>query len=75
VPEEPVKYGARSLGGAALDVAHAATYLALLHAGDAGERFTTAYGPHEGDADPDRSYWELLDAVGHLPDPTEVAAP
>ncbi|WP_209021894.1 aminoglycoside phosphotransferase family protein [Nocardioides sp. 503] len=59
-----------SWGPAALDVAHAATYLALLHGGDAAERFTTAYG--QDDHEP---YWALLDVVGYLPDPTKVATP
>nr|WP_227463724.1 aminoglycoside phosphotransferase family protein [Nocardioides lijunqiniae] len=61
-----------SWGPAGLDVAHAATNLALLHGGDAAERFTAAYGATGDDAD---DYWALLDAVGHLPDPTKIAGP
>jgi aminoglycoside phosphotransferase (APT) family kinase protein len=64
-----------SWGPAALDVAHAATYLALLHGSDAGERFAQAYGRHSHDHHDGDAYWALLDVVGYLPDPTKVAAP
>ncbi|XVU21092.1 phosphotransferase family protein [Actinoplanes sp. CA-054009] len=54
-----------SWGPAELDVAHAATYLAMLHGLDAAAGFSPA--PHE--------YWTVMDIVGYLPDPAKVAQP
>ncbi len=62
-----------SWGPAELDIAHAATYLALLHGGDVPERFVTACLPEP--LEPGRGYWHVLDVVGHLPDPVKVVAP
>ncbi|MBU2665354.1 aminoglycoside phosphotransferase family protein [Actinoplanes bogorensis] len=59
-----------SWGPAALDVAHAATYLAMLHGAEAAARFTRAYGPHD-----EHEYWSVMDIVGYLPDPVKVAGP
>ncbi|MEO5853541.1 MAG: aminoglycoside phosphotransferase family protein [Nocardioides sp.] len=63
-----------SWGPVGLDVAHAATCLALLHGSDAA----SAFGDHYIDLGgllPDQRYWDVLDAVGYLPDPTKVATP
>jgi Ser/Thr protein kinase RdoA (MazF antagonist) len=64
-----------SWGPAALDVAHARTYLAMLHGGDAAARFAAAYEARRPGAVADRRYWDVLDVVGYLPDPTKVAQP
>ena len=61
-----------SWGPAGLDVAHCATYLALLHGPEAASRFVAAYGALDHDS---QRYWDVLDAVGYLPDPTKVATP
>jgi len=60
-----------SWGPAALDVAHAATYLAMLHGLDAADRFTVLAGDRSAE---ERRYWELMDVVGYLPDPVKVVA-
>ena len=60
-----------SWGPAALDVAHAATYLAMLHGPEAAAGFEEAYAPVD---DADR-YWRVMDVVGYLPDPVKVAQP
>ena len=60
-----------SWGPAALDVAHAATYLAMLHGPETSTRFEDAYAPVR---DEDR-YWAVMDVVGYLPDPVKVAQP
>jgi aminoglycoside phosphotransferase (APT) family kinase protein len=71
-----------SWGPAELDVAHCATYLAMLHGPEAAERFVAAYGP--GPVDPEatsrvrggeRGYWHVMDVVGYLPDPGKVVQP
>lgn len=62
-----------SWGPAELDVAHAATYLQLLHGGDVAGRFVEAGRP--GPLDDERAYWHVLDVVGYLPDPVKVAQP
>ncbi len=62
-----------SWGPAELDIAHAATYLQLLHDGDAADRLVSACRP--GPLDADRAYWHVLDVVGHLPDPVKVVQP
>lgn len=64
-----------SWGPAALDVAHARTYLAMLHGGDAPDRFGAAYEARRPGAVSDARYWDVLDVVGYLPDPTKVAQP
>ncbi|GAB2586930.1 hypothetical protein Aab01nite_50890 [Paractinoplanes abujensis] len=58
-----------SWGPAALDVAHATTYLAMLHGVPAAERFARACGTAEV------RYWSVMDVVGYLPDPVKVAQP
>jgi aminoglycoside phosphotransferase (APT) family kinase protein len=66
-----------SWGPAALDVAHACTYLAMLHGVDAADRFADAYRRRaggRGDEDEFR-YWEVMDVVGYLPDPAKVVQP
>ncbi|HEX8346915.1 MAG TPA: aminoglycoside phosphotransferase family protein [Actinoplanes sp.] len=66
-----------SWGPAGLDVAHAATYLAMLHGGDAAEMFVEAYRRRTDaalDGDGQR-HWNLMDIVGYLPDPSKVAQP
>ena len=52
-------------------MAHAATYLAMLHGADAASAFEEAYGPI---GDDDR-YWRVMDLVGYLPDPVKVCQP
>ena len=66
-----------SWGPAALDVAHASTYLAMLHGPTAAHRFAAAHRAFAGEqADPGpERYWRVLDAVGYLPDPGKVAQP
>lgn len=60
-----------SWGPAALDVAHAATYLAMLHGPEPAALFESLCGPvDEGDR-----YWRVMDVVGYLPDPVKVAQP
>ena len=61
-----------SWGPADLDVAHAATYLAMLHGADAATRLTDSCGRRLDDA---FRYWNVLDIVGYLPDPAKVAQP
>ncbi|MBL7255617.1 phosphotransferase family protein [Paractinoplanes lichenicola] len=55
-----------SWGPAELDVAHAATYLAMLHGVPAAARLVEAYGRAEV------RYWSVMDIVGYLPDPVKV---
>lgn len=66
-----------SWGPAALDVAHASTYLAMLHGPHVAQRFAAEYDEQTGDQppDPDPLYWQVLDIVGYLPGPTKVAQP
>ncbi|XVV17021.1 phosphotransferase family protein [Actinoplanes sp. CA-131856] len=59
-----------SWGPADLDVAHAATYLAMLHGMAAATAFTDACAPRA-----ETSYWTVMDIVGYLPDPAKVAQP
>ncbi|WP_250036713.1 phosphotransferase family protein [Paractinoplanes maris] len=66
-----------SWGPADLDVAHAATYLAMVHGVEAAAAFTSAYrrrADDRRDADVVR-YWNVMDLVGYLPDPVKVAQP
>jgi aminoglycoside phosphotransferase (APT) family kinase protein len=60
-----------SWGPAALDVAHAGTYLAMLHGPEPAARFDALCGPPD---EHDR-YWQVMDVVGYLPDPVKVAQP
>jgi len=60
-----------SWGPAALDVAHAATYLAMLHGAEPAARFDGLCGP----VDEHDRYWQVMDVVGYLPDPVKVAQP
>jgi aminoglycoside phosphotransferase (APT) family kinase protein len=67
-----------SWGPADLDVAHCCTALALLHGPTACESLRATYRAAGGrlTTNPaERAYWELLDAVGYLPDPEKVARP
>ncbi len=66
-----------SWGPPELDVAHSTTYLAMLHDTDTAERFRETYRTLSNQTlDPvDQPYWEVLDIVGYLPDPTKVARP
>jgi aminoglycoside phosphotransferase (APT) family kinase protein len=63
-----------SWGPADLDVAHCRTALALLHGRAAADRFRSAYVAAGGRLTFD-PYWDVVDAVGFLPDPEKVAAP
>jgi aminoglycoside phosphotransferase (APT) family kinase protein len=62
-----------SWGPAELDVAHAATYLAMLHGPDAAGVFVERCVA--GPLDDARRYWHVMDVVGYLPDPTKVVQP
>jgi aminoglycoside phosphotransferase (APT) family kinase protein len=65
-----------SWGPAELDVAHAATYLAMLHGAEAGARFADAYGRRTGGRHGEEArYWNVMDIVGYLPDPAKVVHP
>jgi aminoglycoside phosphotransferase (APT) family kinase protein len=66
-----------SWGPSGLDVAHCTTYLAMLHGTETAERFVESYRTLDGAALDDRnqSYWDVMDIVGYLPDPTKVAQP
>jgi aminoglycoside phosphotransferase (APT) family kinase protein len=67
-----------SWGPADLDVAHCCTSLALLEGPQAAARMRAAYRAAGGELAGDgaeRRYWELLDALGFLPDPEKVALP
>jgi aminoglycoside phosphotransferase (APT) family kinase protein len=65
-----------SWGPAALDVAHASTYLAMLSGPDSASEFVHRYRAAGGDVDPERDrHWFVMDAVGYLPDPRKVADP
>jgi aminoglycoside phosphotransferase (APT) family kinase protein len=67
-----------SWGPADLDVAHCCTGLAVLHGSNAVEQFIDGYRAAGGELaqDPDeRAYWQLIDAVGFLPDPGKIARP
>jgi len=69
-PSGVVDWVETSWGPAALDVAHCATYLAMLHGPDAAYRFREAYG----DTGTDR-YWAVMDIVGYLPGPAKIIEP
>lgn len=65
-----------SWGPAALDVAHAATYLAMLHGPDSAAAFVEAYHRAGGAGpEPEDHYWQVMDLVGYLPDPGKVVRP
>lgn len=66
-----------SWGPADLDVAHTATYLAMLHGCAAAAEWTHAYRRHadDGSAEDQARYWNVMDIVGHLPDPVKVVQP
>ena len=66
-----------SWGPADLDVAHAATCLAMLHGVEAAARFTDAHRRRADDRrDEDQfRYWNVMDIVGYLPDPVKVVQP
>jgi aminoglycoside phosphotransferase (APT) family kinase protein len=61
-----------SWGPADLDVAHCATGLALLHGADLAPAFSQAYADEGGAISEQYAYWQLLDAIGFLPDPEKV---
>ena len=66
-----------SWGPAQLDVAHARTFLAMLHGGDAAEEFAQAFNRLAGVSSgrDGRVYWDVMDVVGYLPSPDKVAGP
>jgi aminoglycoside phosphotransferase (APT) family kinase protein len=66
-----------SWGPAELDVAHASTYLAMLHGAEPAAGFADAYDRHtlRHRTAPGSRYWNVLDIVGYLPDPAKVAQP
>lgn len=66
-----------SWGPAQLDVAHARTYLAMLHGEDAAEEFAQVFNRLAGatSGGDGRMYWDVMDVVGYLPSPNKVAAP
>ncbi|MEV0729566.1 aminoglycoside phosphotransferase family protein [Polymorphospora sp. NPDC050346] len=66
-----------SWGPAHLDVAHAATYLAMLHGTASAAGFTDAYRQRARDRpdDDEVRYWNIMDIVGYLPDPAKVVQP
>lgn len=67
-----------SWGPAGLDVAHCTTYLAMLHGPDAADAFVSAYREHTDgfrDDPGDQRYWQVMDIVGYLPDPSKVVQP
>ena len=66
-----------SWGPRALDVAHCTTYLAMLRGQEAAARFAAAYrGLADGHGEDDHArYWQVMDVVGYLPDPTKVVQP
>nr|WP_281260510.1 aminoglycoside phosphotransferase family protein [Pseudosporangium ferrugineum] len=66
-----------SWGPADLDVAHAATYLAMLHGIEASAGFTDAYHRRTDDCRDEEKfrYWNVMDIVGYLPDPVKVVQP
>lgn len=66
-----------SWGPADLDVAHAATYLAMLHGAEAGARFAHAYRRRTGERLDEEAFrfWNVMDIVGYLPDPAKVVQP
>ena len=56
-----------SMGPAWLDVAHCCTNIAILHGGEAADRFEVAYVARTG-REPQR-YFDVMDIVGFLPPP------
>ena len=60
-----------SLGPAWLDVAHAATNLALHHGSEVADRFAAAYVERTGRAP--EPYLDVMDVVGFLPPPGRVS--
>ncbi|CUR61814.1 putative phosphotransferase enzyme family protein [metagenome] len=56
-----------SVGPAWLDVAHCSTNLAILHGGEAADRFAAAYVARTG-REP-QHYFDVMDIVGFLPPP------
>jgi aminoglycoside phosphotransferase (APT) family kinase protein len=70
-----------SWGPAELDVAHATTYLALLHGPDVAERFLerrpgrSTRGAASVLPGPHLLHWHVMDVVGQLPDPVKLTEP
>lgn len=67
-----------SWGPAGLDVAHCTTYLAMLHGPETAEVFVSAYRDLADGFQDDpgvQPYWQVMDIVGYLPDPTKVVQP
>ncbi|GAA1643258.1 aminoglycoside phosphotransferase family protein [Actinoplanes couchii] len=66
-----------SWGPARLDVAHAATHLAMVHGIEASAGFTDAYRRRTDDRSDEEQfrYWSVMDIVGYLPDPVKVVQP
>lgn len=66
-----------SWGPPDLDVAHASTYVAMLHGPNAARSFGECYEDLTGRsaAGSSRAYWDLMDIVGYLPGPAKVVQP
>ena len=70
-----IDWAETSWGPSDLDVAHACSNFAMLHAVEDAQAFTRAYVRRGGRLDPDpeaRRYWTCLDVLGFLPDPGPV---
>ena len=70
-----IDWAETSWGPSDLDVAHACSNFAMLHAVEDAVAFTRAYERRGGRLDPDpeaRRYWTCLDVLGFLPDPGPV---
>jgi aminoglycoside phosphotransferase (APT) family kinase protein len=70
-----IDWAETSWGPSDLDVAHACSNFAMLHAVEDAEAFARAYVDRGGQLDPDpeaRRYWTCLDVLGFLPDPGPV---
>jgi aminoglycoside phosphotransferase (APT) family kinase protein len=70
-----IDWAETSWGPSDLDVAHACSNFAMLHAVEDALAFTRAYERRGGRLDPDpeaRRYWTCLDVLGFLPDPGPV---
>ena len=72
-----IDWAETSWGPPDLDVAHACSNFAMLHAVEDATAFARAYVRRGGRLDPDpeaRRYWTCLDVLGFLPDPGPVVA-
>lgn len=65
-----------SWGPAELDLAHARTYLAMLHRPQTADAFESAYrNLADRPVSSSLRYWDVMDVVGYLPSPHKVATP